>query len=728
MEKSTPERTPPTGKRQRLRTLVAQAVGTLPGVGIVSGGLYAEAAVDEEIIVRDVATATYRIDDNSMSKFTEELRDTPQSITAIPQELLEDRAALTLNDALRNVPGITLGAGEMLYQGNTTNIRGFAARSDLFLDGMRDFGSYFRDPFNLERIEVLQGPSSMVFGRGSTGGVVNQASKVPLSTPLRRLSVNMGNASLRRATLDFNQPFEAWGEDAAVRVNLMRYHAGVPERNVTETEQYGIAPSLRLGLGDATRLTLSYLKQRGDSVPDYGLPWVGSEAAKVDRRNFYGFTDDYLDTDASISTLRLEHRVTGNVGLEVLVRYADYGRQVRLTEPQLVGSVGANDPLDGVMVDRFMFRSESTERMLQSQINVVASFETGNVQHSFVSGIEVGEESSSPMLYFGSGGLTSITDPVGGSFAGSVVRRLEVDTRADTVAAYALNTMKLGERWQFVAGTRWDSFDADYFANRFDASRAYAGSEEIAWKDTMTSYRAAVIYKPVEWGTIYLGWGTSFNPTVENMSMLDSGRAMSNRNAMLEPEENRSLELGVKWDLLNDMLTLDTALFRIEKTNARVPDPDFPAFNMLAGLQRADGFSVHVSGNLSRRISLTGGYMYLDTEEVEGAPGASNQGRPLVQAAKHNFSVWGSYSVTDRWEIGAGARYVDDRLARNTAIRGVPDYWAIDAMVGYSPNNHVALKLNLTNVTNEYYLDQLHTWHVIPGPGRGAVFGVRFTY
>ena len=678
--------------------------------------------------MRDVATATYRIDDSSIAKFTEDLRDTPQSIIAIPQELLEDRAALTLNDALRNVPGITLGAGEMLYQGNTTTIRGFAARSDLFLDGMRDFGSYFRDPFNLERIEVLQGPSSMVFGRGSTGGVVNQASKVPLSSPLRRLSINMGNASLQRATLDFNQPFEAWGEDAAVRVNLMRYRAGVPERDVTETEQYGVAPSLRLGLGDATRLTLSYLKQRGDSVPDYGLPWVGAEAAKVDRRSFYGFSDDYLDTDASISTLRLDHRITPNVGLEVLVRYADYDRQLRLTEPQLVGSVTVNDPLDGVMVDRFTFRSESTERMLQGQFNLVASFETGNVEHALVGGVEIGEESSTPTLYFGSGGLTSIIRPATGSFAGSVVRRLEVDTRADTVAAYALNTMKLGERWQVLAGIRWDSFDADYFAHRFDTTRAYAGSEQIAWQDTMTSYRAALIYKPVEWGTLYLGWGTSFNPTVENMSMLDSGRAMSNRNAMLNPEENRSIELGVKWDLLSDMLTLDTALFRIEKTNARVPDPDIPAFNMLAGLQRADGFSVHVSGNLSRRMSLTGGYMYLDTEEVEGAPGASNQGRPLVQAAKHNFSVWGSYSVSAQWQVAAGARYVDDRLARNTAIRGVPDYWALDAMVGYTLNDHIGLKLNVTNLSNEYYLDQLHTWHVIPGPGRSAVFGVSFTY
>src|SRR5690606_13786365 len=158
------------------------------------------------------------------------LRDTPQSINAIPKELLDDRGVVSLNDALRNVPGITLGAGEMLYQGNTTVIRGFPARSDLFLDGMRDFGSYFRDPFNLESIEVLQGPSSLLFGRGSTGGVVNQVSKAPLADPLRRVSVNLGNASLQRATLDWNQPFEAFGEDAGVRLNAMRYRAEVPER------------------------------------------------------------------------------------------------------------------------------------------------------------------------------------------------------------------------------------------------------------------------------------------------------------------------------------------------------------------------------------------------------------------------------------------------------------------------------------------------------------------
>lgn len=717
---------PAAGKRRKLRGLVAAALGGA-GAGLMTGSLHAQ-DVEEEIVVTDSRRSTYRVEDGSMSKLTESLRDTPQSINAIPKELLEDRGAVTLNDALRNVPGITLGAGEMLYQGNTTVIRGFPARSDLFLDGMRDFGSYFRDPFNLESIEVLQGPSSMLFGRGSTGGVVNQVSKAPLADPLRRVSVNLGNASLQRATLDWNQPFEAFGEDAGVRLNAMRYRAEVHERDVTDTDQYGIAPSLSLGLGEATRLTLSYLKQKGDSVPDYGLPWVGAEAARVDRRNFYGFADDYLTTDAAIATAKLDHRFGDNVALNALLRYADYNRDVRLTEPQAPGNLTEHDPLEGVLVDRFMFQSDSTERMLQGQVNLIARFDTGSVRHSLVTGVEIGEESSSPTLRFGSGGPTSITDPAREPFAGSIVKRMAVDTRADSLAVYALDTMKLGEAWQVVAGVRWDSFDADYFADRFEPAGAPAGSERIAWKDEMTSYRAALLYKPAEEGTIYLGWGTSFNPTVENLSMLDSGRAMSNRNAMLKPEENRSLELGVKWELAGGMLAVDGALFRIEKTNARVPDPDIPAFNMLAGLQRVDGVSVSVSGNASRRLALNGGYMYLDSEEVQGAPGAANRGRPLVQAAKHNFSLWASYALTPDLELGAGARYVDDRLARNTAIRGVPAYWAYDAMARYTFNDQVVVKLNVTNLTNEYYLDQLHTWHVIPGAGLGAVLGVNIAY
>ena len=232
----------------------------------------------EEIVVEDSADGLYRIEDSSLTKLTEPLRDVPQSIVTLPRQLLDDRGVTTLNEALRMVPGITLGAGEFSWQGNNPNIRGFNSRNDMFLDGMRDFGSYPRDPFNLETVEVLQGPSSMIFGRGSTGGAINQVTKRPFLEPLTSVSFNGGNDDTLRGAADISRPLPALGPGAAVRINAMAHEGEVAGRDGAESSRYGVAPSLALGLDGPTRLTLSYLHQSTDDRPDYGLPWLGSVA------------------------------------------------------------------------------------------------------------------------------------------------------------------------------------------------------------------------------------------------------------------------------------------------------------------------------------------------------------------------------------------------------------------------------------------------------------------
>ena len=211
----------------------------------------------EEVVVTGRQTERYRETESSLSKLTEDLLDTPQSVTTMSSELLEDRGITSINDALRTIPGITLGAGEFSWQGNNPTIRGFSGRDDMYLDGIRDFGSYPRDPFNLETVEVLLGPSSVLFGRGSTGGAINQVTKRPTLDPLTNFSANIGSEETFRGTVDINRPVPLLGDGAAFRLNLLSHQGKMADRDGAEAKRYGIAPSLSLGLNSATQVTLS---------------------------------------------------------------------------------------------------------------------------------------------------------------------------------------------------------------------------------------------------------------------------------------------------------------------------------------------------------------------------------------------------------------------------------------------------------------------------------------
>jgi len=706
-----------------ISALVLGGSGTLPW-----SCLQAAERVEEVIVVDRIP---YLRSESSIGKFTEPLRDTPQSITVLSSQLLEDRAAMSLNDALRNVPGITLGAGEFTWQGNNPNIRGFNARNDMFLDGMRDYGNYARDPFNLETIEVLQGPSSMVFGRGSTGGVINQASKQPLATSLRKLNINIGNASTYRVTTDINVPLPQLGDDAAFRLNLMKHEAEVPGRDGAKNDQYGIAPTLALGLGDATLLTLSYMRQSADSRPDYGLPWLAGAPAPVERHTWYGFNDDFVDTRADIANIRLDHRFSPTLRLNAQLRQADYRRASRIAEPLVAAGTTAQTPLADVVVNRNVFSGQSREEMLQGQVNLVAELGSGWVRHALVTGIEVAEEQSAPTMSLAVGvPSTSLSNPNRANYSATAMQvRARADTASDSKAAYILDTIKFGEQWQLVAGLRWDHFHTNYIADRFDADGNTNGTEQVLRKDVVLSYRGALVYKPAPEGSLYLGWGTSFNPSAEGLSFIANARNFGISNAFLEPERNRSVELGGKWELYRGRILAEGALFEIVKSNARVPDPANPGFNALAGEQTVRGLSLNLSGGIGDLVTVSGGYVWLDSEESRTAPSLDNLGRPLLNTPEHSFSGWLNYGLSINLELAGGARFVDERLARNVSpLYVAPSYWAFDLMGKYTLTDHITLKLNVTNLTDRRFHDQLHPFHVVPGPGRAVVFAINLNY
>lgn len=653
----------------------------------------------------------------------------------LSEELLRERGVDSLNAALRTVPGITLGAGEFSWQGNNPSIRGFSSRNDMFLDGIRDFGSYSRDPFNLESIEVLMGPSSMLFGRGSTGGVINQVTKKPGDEERIAMNINVGNDSTLRGTIDANRPL---GENAAFRINLMAHRSEVADRDVTEAERYGIAPSLAVDLGSATRLTLSYMHQAADSVPDYGLPWFGNEPADVSRDSFYGFTSDYLETTADILTADVLHSVNDSVDVRGQVRYARYTRDSRLTEALISSTVPLDTPLDEITIDRHVFIGDSDENMLFGQVNTTARFSIGSINHALVGGVEAGIEASEPTFGIGIGVPgTSLVDPVSNVefTATSTAPRVTADTESRILAAYLLDTIKFGESWQLIAGIRWDRFDTNYNAQRFAgpatpfSGPSEAGTESLDQVDNVVSYRSAIVYKPVPNGTLYAAWGTSFNPSAEGLSFITTGRALGLGNQGLDPEENESIEFGTKWALAEDQIKVNGSVFQITKKNARVPDPDNTGLNILAGEQRMRGASLDAAGFVNEKWQLLAGYTYLDGEVVNAATGAAPDGSDLNDAPTHNLSFWTTYQLTGRFMIGGGARHLSDRLAKNSPpTKKVDGYWTADAMAEYRLADNVLIKFNLTNITDEFYIDQLHPWHIVPAPGLTGILAINTVF
>jgi catecholate siderophore receptor len=662
---------------------------------------------------------------STMPKFSEAPLDTPQTITAVSQEVMQQQGTTTLRDALRNVAGISLAAGEGGAQGDNLTIRGFSARNDLYIDGMRDFGSYYRDPFNTEEVEVLQGPASVAFGRGSTGGVVNQATKTPGLMRFISGDADFGTDLTKRGTLDINLPVPKLGEGAAFRLNVMGDEGNIAGRDVAENRRFGIAPSLSLGLGTPTRWTFSYFHQNADDIPDYGIPWLFNGPAPVPRNNYYGFKDDnYLRTYDDIGTAKVEHDVNDHVLLRNQFRYANYVRDALITEPQVPSSVTLGTPLNAIEIDRHEIGVDSVESFLDEQLDMTARFRTGFIRHNIVTGVEVGRETSNPTRpNWADVPTTSLLNPdFSESFSGEQTIRSIVNTTAITAGAYLLDTMNLGQHWDLAGGFRWDRFDTDYKQLAEPASA-------FNRVDQMPSWRAAIVYKPVSIGSIYLDAGTSFNPSAESLSLSAS-------TASLPPEKNLTYEFGSKWDFPHSRLSLRTALFQTEKLNAREPDPTNPLLNVLAGTQRVRGAQFELRGRLTSRWDLLSSYAYLDGKVVSSNFYPEAIGAPLANVPRNTFNFWSTYRFPWRLEGGLGGNYVSSRSASSTKpfdpttglLKEAPAYWVFNAMAKRKLTEHIDLQANIYNITNRYYYDELHPAHVVLGPGRSALIGLQFKF
>lgn len=653
-------------------------------------------------------------------KYTAPVRNIPQTVTIVPAEVIEAQGAANLRDVLRNVPGISIQAGEGgVPLGDNLSIRGFAARTDIFVDGVRDFGGYTRDPFSVEQVEVVKGPSSTNGGRGSTGGSVNMASKAPRLEPFRRFSVGVGSDHYNRYTADVNQPVGAVN-GMAFRLNALYHSAGIAGRGPAEDQRWGVAPSLAFGLGTPNRATLSYIHLDQNNEPDYGIPWVPNtnnalaayrnQVAPVGHENYYGITArDREEVKTDVATLTLEHDFNSQYTLRNLSRYGNTDRLSVVTAPRFL-----NDST--TTINRNFQDRDQVDSVFANQTDVTMRLGQDAVKHTVVAGVEFSQENS--IRYRLAAPVTPTTSLFhpnpDDAFAGALGRDgRKQEAQADTRAFYTFDTVSLGDRWEIPLGVRYDQVKADFEDRAVNGVVTKSGRT-----DKMTSLRAGVVFKPTGFGSVFAGYGTSFNPASEGLLL--STITTNASNAGLAPEKNRTYELGTKWDILNGKFSLSSALFRTDKVNARTPDPDLGGVQVLEGKQRVQGIEIGAAGNLTDNWALFAAATFLDSEILETRTPAE-AGNQLANTPNRSYSLWSTYKLPARVEVGAGVQHVGNRYSANNNLRTALGYTIGDAMVAWGITKDVGLRLNVNNVTDVEYIDRVGGGHVIPGEGRKVI-------
>src|SRR5271170_7830412 len=733
---------------------------------------------------KDTVSVTSSVPDSvSMTKFTEPLIDTPQSIVVVPEFVVKDEGVTTLRDTLRNVPGISLAAGEAGAQGDNLTIRGFTARSDIFLDGIRDFGSYYRDTFNYEQVEALEGPAGVQFGRGSTGGVINQESKVPAVQQFADIQAQFGTDGTKRVTADLNSHELDTIGGTAFRLNAMGQESGIAGRDFAEIRRFGVAPSVSIGLNTKTRATLSYVHLQDWHTPDYGVPWFNNAPAPGPiRHNYYGFPNkNYLDTNDDILTLKAEHEFSPNLNLHTIARAANYPRQAQITEPQICSNAPLSVPVGGfvtalptsavntalpcaftassdpstIVVNRNQIQVKSVEGDLWDQTVVTARFKVLGIRNSLAAGVEGGQEISNPIRYsytinkINTVPSTSLLNPdTQQPFAGTVYVTSIVHTKSESVGVYFVDTLKLGHLFELSGGVRWDRFDTGY--NLWQPTPPAGGTvtapvPPISRVDEQPTSRAAFVYKPSSHGSLYFDYGTSFDPAAESLS-LSIGLA----NSSAAPEENETYEAGVKWSFLNERLLTEGAWFRTEKDNARETDPTNSNNIVAAGNQLVKGVQFSAVGRLPEGMDIVAGYAYLNSDVIYSKFFPTSVGYPLANVPKQTFNIFVTHRLPWRLNAGLGGNYVASRTASSTvpyvptgyapnpngagfvvtsvAMKQVPGYWVFNAMLRRPITEKLELQANVNNILNRSFIDLPHPSHLVPGAGANALIGINFRF
>lgn len=724
------------------------ALLALAGIGLMAGATPAMAQEEPRlggVTVTDTAIdESYTRGETQSDKATAPLLDTPQTVSVISQELIRDRGARTLADVLRNTPGISFEAGENGFGTSSNNftLRGFDTSGSVFIDNARDSGSYARDVFNIESVEVVKGAAADN-GRGSAGGYVNINTKKPTLDAFIAGDVSYGfdqydSKSRKRASLDINQPI---GGTAAIRLNAVVEDSGIPGRELAKNKFWGVAPSIAVGLGTNLRATLSWEHVERDDRPDWGVPGATIEGtfrynaatAGAPRDAFYGLATDFDDATSDAIVGRIEYEPFSGFVLSNQTRWSRVERRARLTAP-----LGFTAP---ATVGTATWFYDRTNKSLTNLTALNAEFDTGGLSHSVAAGVELSWEKSTA-LRFGAAvpvsGNTTLLDPnptrVGAApFNPTQVARADIET----FGVFLYDTISIGEQFEISGGIRGEGYRVDI------DSRTIAGAPTGAFDSFRRSPftwggKVGLTWKPVENASLYASFGTSALPPGSYLSNPDISREGDNAFPGLvsgaASVRSHHYEVGAKVDLLDGGLSLTLAGFRGEKRNVPVVGRIVAGGpSALRGYQKlvVEGVEFGVSGQVTPDWNIFGGVLVMDskrqisdameqvlnlttaTDYSAAFPAADLNGDRLAFTPNFSATLWTSYRLPFGLTVGAGVQHQgssflgrpDDasRVIPNGIFGKLPSYTLVNAALSYDVTENIDIRLNIDNIANEKY-------------------------
>lgn len=673
----------------------------------------------------------------TIGKGNQALRDIPQSITVITEKLIDDRNLDTVKDVLRNTAGITFQAAEGGEE--DIRLRGFslAGTGDIFLDGMRDPAFYDRDTFNNDRIEVLRGSASMLFGRGSTGGAVNQVSKLPRLVTGHEVTTTLGSHAYRRITGDFNIKT---GENAALRLNAMATKA---DNNGAggSIDKNGLAAAYRFGIGTANEFMASVYHLNNNNGINYGLPWIRPRASDTSAANtligsleptaYYGMASDYNDGSATMATFGHIHRFGTASELKTQVRKGRFERDQRASTIRFAaaGTDLANFGPGTVFRRGTPLKIQDVDT-LHAQSDLSTRFDALGVKHELQAGVDFAREEKTvhAARTAAQGGVNLIKPntlagtPDDGATVdeGSRVLRLNNQFVAKSWGVYAQDMVQVAPHWKLLGGLRHDSLDGAYdsFAIPTNAPGPVTAAP-YRQKISNWSKRLGVLFQPTDRHSFHLSYGTSFNTSGDTYSY----NALS---ANTPPEESENIELGAKIDSADKRFSTRFALFHATKKNERNTDPDTAATRLLlSGKRHTAGFEVDVVGQLTPKWEVFGSYTWMPIAKVDKAASTATlvgnrEGDRPGLSPKHSGTVWTTYQLTPQWRVGGGLILRGKQAPADVTAPAweAPSFVTADLMAEYTINQQFSVKANLSNVTDKLYAESLYRGHYVPGAGR----------
>jgi catecholate siderophore receptor len=676
---------------------------------------------------------TLRAKETQIGKGTQALRDIPQTVTVMTERLMDDRNLDDFRDVLRTTAGVTFLAGETGEE--DVRLRGFSLgqAGDIYVDGMKDGVLYSRDTFNNDRVEILKGSASMLFGKGSTGGVVNQVNKQPFLMDQHEVNYTLGTGSQNRLTGDFN--FKT-GEDSAFRLNALvenHYNGGA------STRKNGIAPTYRWGIGSRDEFSVGLYHLEVKARPSYNHPWFtanGEIIPTLAAKNFYGLASDYQDSSADYATFTHKHRFDSNTELSTKVRHGRYERDLWTSVIRFGQTNGQATTAANLGPDTIVTRSPKgrvgVSDITQVQSDLSTKFEALGKKHELIAGVDIYDEDAKRNNNF-AGSASNLNTTVGNPNNG--------DWRADTrgtpvfntfqarnLGLYAQDTVAITDTVKLLGGVRFDRFEASYHIPASTAANGtVTAARDFDRSDNLWSPRLGAIYQPDANTSYYTSFGTSYNTSGDTYQF--SPGSPNAKDSNTGPEKSRNFEIGGKFELFEQRASLGVALFRSEKYNERNTDPDTAAqLNLLSGKRHATGMEFNLAGRITPAWEIFYNHTWIPSAKIDksnvalaaNGSGAQVEGDRPALTPKHSASLWTTYRISQNVRVGAGLNYRGKQNPEGARQLVAKAFTTIDAMAEYTFSEATTLRLNITNLTDKLYADALYRGFYTPGAARSV--------